>query len=158
MTLPTGSSVIEKRKYSDSEMKAMLAESREACKHSRKLGRVMDIVAHHRLQQLKQFQAKEQLATWRKTHGYDRIADDVDSWAFRPRPPSPKELTASLWSDLQKLKDAVSMSARKRSRQRAKIFIQELKQGTVSMNLTDAAQTVRGGARPRHGARNCCTG
>ena len=30
------------------------------------------------------------------------------------------------------------MSARERSRQRAKRFIQELKQGTLSMNLTNA--------------------
>ena len=47
MTFPTG--VVEMRKYSDEELKAMLAESREASKHSRKLGRVMEIVADHRL-------------------------------------------------------------------------------------------------------------
>ena len=79
MTFPIGSSMVEKRKYSDEEMKAMLAESREACKHSRKVGRVMDIVAHHRLQQLKHLQAREQLSIWRRAHGYDRIADDDDS-------------------------------------------------------------------------------
>ena len=56
MTFPTG--VVEKRKYSDKEMKAMLAESREASKPSRKLGRVMEIVADNRLQQLKHFQAR----------------------------------------------------------------------------------------------------
>ena len=48
MTFPTG--VVEK---TDEEMKAMLAESREAFRHSRKLGRVMEIVADHHLQQLK---------------------------------------------------------------------------------------------------------
>ena len=136
MTFPTG--VVEKRKSSDEEMKAMLAESKEACKHSRKLGRVMNIVAHRRLQQLKHLHAREQLATWRKTHGYNRIADSDDSWALRPRPPSPEEFTASLWSGLQELKDTISIAARDRSRQRAKRFIQELKQGTVSMNLTAA--------------------
>ena len=74
MTFPTGMG--EMRKYSDDELKEMLEESREASKHSRKLGRVMGIVADHRLRQPKHFQAREQLATWRKTHGYDRD----DSW------------------------------------------------------------------------------
>ena len=66
MTFPTG--VVERRKYSDEELKAMLEEPREASKHSWKLGRVMEIVADHRLQQLKHFQAREQLATWRRDH------------------------------------------------------------------------------------------
>ena len=43
MTFPTG--VVEMKKYSDEALKAMLAESREASKHSLKLGRVMEIVA-----------------------------------------------------------------------------------------------------------------
>ena len=50
MTFPTG--VVEIRNCSDEELKKML-EAREASKHSRKLGRVMGIVADHRLQQLK---------------------------------------------------------------------------------------------------------
>ena len=43
MTFPTG--VVEMKKYSDEELKTMLEESREAAKHSRKLGRVMEIAA-----------------------------------------------------------------------------------------------------------------
>ena len=50
MTFPTG--VVEIRKCSDEELKTMLDEAREASKHSRKLGRVMGIVAAHRLQQI----------------------------------------------------------------------------------------------------------
>ena len=61
MTFPTG--VVEMRKYSDEELKTMVEESRKASKHLRKLGRVMGIVADHRLQQLKHFQVREQLAT-----------------------------------------------------------------------------------------------
>ena len=53
------------------------------------------------------------------------------------RPLAPEEFTASLWEEVNALKEAISMSARDRSRQ-AKRFIQELKRGTVSMNLTDA--------------------
>ena len=47
MTFPTG--VVEIRKCSDEELKTMLDEARESSKHSRKLGRVMAIVAAHRL-------------------------------------------------------------------------------------------------------------
>ena len=47
MTFPTG--VVEIRKCSDEELKTMLDEAREASEHSRKLGRVMAIVAAHRL-------------------------------------------------------------------------------------------------------------
>ena len=61
MTFSTG--VVEKRKCSDEELQTMLEESREASKILRKLGRVMGIVADHRQQQLKHFQAREQLAT-----------------------------------------------------------------------------------------------
>ena len=41
----------------------MLDEAREASKHSRKLGRIMGIVAAHRLQQMKDLQALEKLAS-----------------------------------------------------------------------------------------------
>ena len=84
--------MVEMKKYSNDELKAMLEESREASKHSRKLGRVMGIVADYRLQQLKHFQAREQLATWRRTHGYDRDG----SWMHGTRPLSPEEFTQSL--------------------------------------------------------------
>ena len=54
------------------------------------------------------------------------------------RPLAPEDFTASLWEEVNALKEEISMSARDRSRQRAERFIQELKQWTVSMNLTDA--------------------
>ena len=94
------------KKYSDEEVNAMLAESREASKHSRKLGKVMEIVANHCLQQLKHFQARGQLTTWRKAHGYNRD----DRWMHGPRPLSPEEITSNLWSEVNALKDANSMS------------------------------------------------
>ena len=70
MTFSTGMG--EMRIYSDDELKEMLEESKEASKHLRKLGRVMGIVADHRLQQLQHSRAMDQLATWRRTHDYDR--------------------------------------------------------------------------------------
>ena len=121
MTFPTG--VVEMRKCSDEEMKTMLEESREASKHSRKLGRVMGIVADHYLQQLKCFQAREQLATWRRAHGYDR----GDSWMYGTRPLSPEEFIQSLWSEVNALKDAISMP-----RQKVRNLINAIEQGKVS--------------------------
>ena len=100
----------EIRKYLDDELKEMLEESRETSKHLRKLGRVMGIVADHCLKKLQYFQAREQLATWRRTHGYD----SDDSWMHGTLPLSPQEFTASLWSNLQELKYAISMSGRTR--------------------------------------------
>ena len=119
MTLPTGMG--EMRKYSDDELKKMLEESREASKHSRKLGRVMGIVADRRLQQLQHFQAMKQLATWRRTHGYDRD----ESWMHDTLLLSPQEFTASVWSDLQELKDAISMSGKARPWQKTREFVDE---------------------------------
>ena len=121
MTFPTG--VVETRKYSDEELKTMLTESREASKHSRKLGRVMEIVGDHRLQQLKHFHAREQLAPWRRAHGYDR----EDSWMDGTRPLSSKEFTANLWSEGNTLKDAISMP-----RQKVRNLISATEHGKVS--------------------------
>ena len=134
MTFPTGG--VENMKYSDEELKAMLAKSREASKHPRKLGRVMEIVADHRLQQLKHFPAREQLATWRRAHGYDRITGDDKQWASRPLPLTPEQVTQSLWSELKALRDAISMPKGDGFSQRTKSFIKEIGQGTV--NSTDA--------------------
>ena len=61
MAFPT--SVVEIRNCSDEELKIVLEEARKASKHSCKLGRVMGIVADHRLQQMEDLQALEKLAT-----------------------------------------------------------------------------------------------
>ena len=96
MTFPTG--VIDIRKCSDEELKTMLDEAREASMHSRKLGGVMGIVAAHRLEKMKELLAYEQLATWRRMNGFDRIAADDSQWVSRPLPPTPEQFTQSLWS------------------------------------------------------------
>ena len=91
MTCPTG--VIDLRNCSNEELKTMLDEAREASKHSRKLGRVVGIVAAHRLQQVKDFLTFEKLATWRRMNGFDRVADGEDNWFHGPRslPPTPED-------------------------------------------------------------------
>ena len=64
--------------FSKEEISAVLNESEQALKHGQKLAKVTETVAAYRLRELQYFQAREQLATWRKTHGYDR--NDLDAW------------------------------------------------------------------------------
>ena len=102
MTFPTG---LDFRKYSDEELTAMLVEAVEASKHARKRGRVMGIVAAHRLKQMRTLLMYEELATWRRDNGFDRV-EDVD---HRSLPPTPEQYHAGLWLEVNALKDAISM-------------------------------------------------
>ena len=127
MTFPTG--VVEIRKCSDEELKTMLDDAREASKYSRKLGRVMGIVAARRLQQMKDLLTFEKLATWRRMNGFDRVADGEDNWFHGPRslPPTPEEFTESLWCKVNELKSAISMPATTRLWRKTMNFVDGLK-------------------------------
>ena len=103
MTFPTGG--VDIRKYSDEELATMLAEAGEASKHARKLGRVMGVVAAHRIKDVKEFLPYQQLATWRRENGFDRV-EAVD---HRSLPPTPEQYYAGLWLEVNALKDAISM-------------------------------------------------
>ena len=92
MTFPNDGTCVMKMEYSEEEISALLAESEHERKRLRKLGKVMETVEPYRLKELQHFQAMEQLATWRRTHGYDRD----DSWMHGTRPLSPQQFTASL--------------------------------------------------------------
>ena len=132
MTFSTGSSCVAKMKYPEDETSAMIAESREACKRLRKLGMVRKTVATHRLKELRHLHAVEKLATWRRTYGFDRLENGDDQWVQCPLPPTPEQITASMWADLKELKDAISMSGKEGSRQKVKNFFNELDRGTAS--------------------------
>ena len=99
------------RKYSDEELTAMLVEAVEASKHARKRGRVMGIVAAHRLKQMRTLLMYEELATWRRENGFDREMEGEESCftGHRSLPPTPQEYYASLWCEVNALKDAISM-------------------------------------------------
>ena len=126
MTFPTG--VIDIRKCSDEELKTMLDKAREASKHSHKLGRVMGIVAAHRLKNMREFLAYQQLATWRKMNGFDRVESEESCFhGHRSLPPTPQEYHADLRHELNALKDAISMPAEDTvTRPRQKDFLDEL--------------------------------
>ena len=94
-----------------------------ACKHylmswvsDRKRRRMQAIVTEtidvHRLRKMRDLLALDKLAIWRRITGFDRAVDGNDNWFYghRSLPPTPQEY-ASLKSELQKLKNAVSMPA-----------------------------------------------
>ena len=107
MTFPTG---VETRKYSDEELTAMLDEAREASKHAHKLGRVMGIVAAHRIKQMREFLMYEELAIWRRENGFNR-AEESYFYVHHSLPPTPEQYYAGLWSEVNALKEAISMPA-----------------------------------------------
>ena len=143
MTFSNDGRCMVENKYLEEDISAVLAESREARKYLRKLGRVMKTLTAHHLKELRHLQAVEKLATWRRTHGFVQIADDDNQWASRPVPPTPEKFTASLWSDLNELKDAVSLSGKDGSSQRAKSFIKKIGQGTMSFTDEEFARIKR---------------
>ena len=111
---------VDFRKYSDEELTAMLVEAVEASKHARKRGRVMGIVAAHRLKQMRTLLMYEELATWRKANGFDREMEGEESCftGHRSLPPTPQEYYASLWCEVNALRDAISIPAKSRPRQK----------------------------------------
>ena len=121
--------MIDIRKCSDEELKTMLDEAREASKHSRKLGRVMGIVAAHRLKHMREFLMYGELAIWRRMNGFDRVAEDEESCfhGHRSLPPTPEQYYAGLWSEVNALEDAVSMP-----RQKVSKLINAIEQGKLS--------------------------
>ena len=95
----------EIRRCSSEELTRMLAETEKEYKYWRKLARVRDAVCAHRLEQMRDLLAREQLKTWRSKNGLDRD----DSWMYGARPLSPQEFTANLWAKVNELKAAISI-------------------------------------------------
>ena len=93
------------------------------------LAKVNETVAAHRLQQMKDLLALEKLATCRRINGFDRVVDGEDNWfhGHRSLPLTPREFTESLWSEVNTLKDAISMP-----RQKVRNVMNEIEQGKVS--------------------------
>ena len=105
---------VVKMGYSEDEIFTVLNESEQARKRRQKLAKVTETVASYRLREMKDLQAREKLATWRRMNGFDRVADGEDNWFHGPRslPPTPEEFAASLWSEVNALKAAISTPVR----------------------------------------------
>ena len=72
---------------------------------------VIETVGAHRLKNMKEVLTFEKLATWRRINGFDRIAADDNLWGSRQLPMTPEQFTQNLWSEVNALKDAISMPA-----------------------------------------------
>ena len=73
-------------------------------------------------------------------NGFDRVANGEDNWfhGSRSLSPTPEEFVASLWSEVNVLRDAVSMPEGDRFSPRAKSFTKETGKGAVnSANVVD---------------------
>ena len=60
----------------------MLVEAVEASKHARKRGRVMGIVAAHRLKQMRTLLMYEELATWRRANDVEIRKQQYSKFSF----------------------------------------------------------------------------
>ena len=63
MTFPNDGTCVIKMEYSEEEISAILAESRQARNHMQKLAKVTETVAAYHLREMKNLQAVEKLAT-----------------------------------------------------------------------------------------------
>ena len=128
-----------KMSYSEDEIFAVLHELEQDRKRRHMLAKVTETVAAYRLREMKDLQAREKLATCRRMNGFDRVANGEDNWFHGPRsfPSSPEEFTASLWSEINALKDAaISMPARTRPWQKTVDFVDGLKGKLPDEELT----------------------
>ena len=90
---------------------------------------VIETVAAHRLKKIREFLAYQELATWRRMNGFDRVTDGEENWFHGPRslPPTPEKFAAHLWCEVNALKDTSSMPGQKGSN-----LINAIEQGKVS--------------------------
>ena len=107
--------------YTREEVFAVLFESEKDKKRRQMLEIVTKTVDAHRLRKMRD------LLTFRRMNGFDRVVDGEDNWFHaRSLPPTPQEFCASLKSELQKLKDTISML-----RQKFSNLINEIEEGKV---------------------------
>ena len=89
--------------YTKKEVLDVLFESEEEKERRRVSAIVTKAVDAIRLENVREFLAYQQLATWRRMNGFDRVANAL--------PLTPEQYTASLWSEVDALKEAISMPA-----------------------------------------------
>ena len=113
--------------YTQDEIFAIIFESEREKKRRRMQAIVIETVGAHRLKKMKELLTFEELVTWRRTNGFDRVAADDNQWAIRQLPLTPEQFNQSLWSEVNALKDAISMP-----RQKVSNLINAIEQGKVS--------------------------
>ena len=76
--------------------------------------RLQAIVCDHHLKQVKDFLLYNDLAIWRRENGFDRVeaVEKNRLGDHRSLPPTPEQYYASLWAEVDALKEAISKPAR----------------------------------------------
>ena len=107
-----------KKGYTQDEVFAVAFESEREKKRREMLAIVPKTVDAHRLEKIRELLAYENLATFRRMNEFDRVVEGEENWfhGHRSLPLTPEQYTASLKSELQKLKNAISMPAETRTR------------------------------------------
>ena len=101
-----------KKGYTQDNIYAVIFESERERKCRRMQAIVIETVAAHRLKNMREFLAYQQLATWRRMNGFDRVEGEESCFhGHRSLPPTPQEYYAGLWSEVNSLKEAISMPA-----------------------------------------------
>ena len=82
--------------------------------------RLQAIVCDHHLKQVKEFILHNELAIWRRENGLDRVEAVEKNWFddHRSLPPTPEQYYADLWLEVNALRDAISIPAKSRPRQK----------------------------------------
>ena len=73
-----------KKGYAQDKIFAEIFESELERKRRRVHAIVIETVATHRLKKIREFLAYQELATWRRMNGFDRVADGEDNWFHGP--------------------------------------------------------------------------
>ena len=102
-----------KKGYTQDEIYAVIFESERERKHRRMQAIAIETVAAHRLKNMREFLAYQELATWRRMDDFDRGVEGEESCfnGYRSLAPMPQEYYADLWSEVNALKAAIPMPA-----------------------------------------------
>ena len=114
--------------YTKKEVLDVLFESEQEKERRRIAAIVTKTVDALRLKIVRLFLAYQQLSTWRRMNGFDRVTGEESRFnGHRSLPPTPQEYYAGLWSEVNALKAAIPMPAEDTaSRPRQKDFLDEL--------------------------------
>ena len=100
------------KEYTKKEVLDVLFESKQEKERRRILAIVTKTVDALRLKNRREFLAYQQLATCRRINGFDRVESEESCFhGHRSLPPTPQEYYAGLWSEVNSLKEAISMPA-----------------------------------------------
>ena len=98
--------------YTKKEILDVLFESEQEKERRNISAIVTKTVDALRLKHIREFFAYQQLATWRRMNGFDRVEGEESCFhGHRSLSPTPQEYYAGLWSEVNSLKEAISMPA-----------------------------------------------